>query len=443
MATQLFLIDGTVSEAGSGGVTSGMTTGIANTSITGAEYAWRTQPCRTTRGDGGVTASMATPTVAGTTNGVDVLHATATGLEWITLPLAADVTISGTVTANIWASESSMSANVAINVLIERLDPTGAIVSTILKTTRTTELATTNAANNFTGTPTSTNMTKGDRIRIRVFGDDAGTMASGHTFTIGYNGATAAANGDTYVTFAEDFSFIGTNPTGTTLHLTDVTGPDIFTGGSSAIELEMWTAFGGGSQTINNTPEIGGFQPPFPLMHTGSIPAVWVSRKLSPFTLSGPVLVNLWAHETGASNNVAIRAELLTCNQDGSGESVWAACTLIDIDSFSMSGGGAGAASRGSGTAYNGELTTSAAQVRGYLLAPDRVITARQRLVLRIYQDNISDDGYGLNPDMTFTYDHTTTGTGDCFITLGQTVTEYVGGPPWARRPSRNKLRWR
>src|SRR5436190_2320567 len=200
-------------------------------------------PIRTTRSTGLTT--LTTPTVAGTTlgiepDGTDQYH-------WISPPLDADVTISGTITFNLWASENNMSANVAINCIIERVNSQGAIVSTICQTARTTELAvTTRAVNNFTATPTSTNMNKGDRLRFRIFGDDAGTMASGFTWDFSYGGATAASDGDSYVQFTETFGFLTTDPTTTTVYPT-TTNSDIDPGGAGTDTKEAWTSRGSGS----------------------------------------------------------------------------------------------------------------------------------------------------------------------------------------------------
>jgi hypothetical protein len=167
-------------------------------------HSWDTWILDTVRGN---SLSVATgSTVAGPTAGREVQFGNGQ-CEWISEPLAADITISGTITCNLWASENNMSANVAINVAVDRLQADGTITN-ILKTTRTTEVAvTTRAVNNFTGTPTSTAFLKGDRIRVRVFGDDAGTMANGFTFNMGFDGATAAADGDSYVTFTENITF--------------------------------------------------------------------------------------------------------------------------------------------------------------------------------------------------------------------------------------------
>ena len=117
------------------------------------------------------------------------------------------VTISGTITKNFWMSESNMSANVTAQVIIDRCDSTGAFISTVQNSEFGTELpVTTRAAQNWTtGTVTSTNFATGDYIRVQIYGNDATatTMASGFTFEAFYGGPTAAADGDSYVTFTE------------------------------------------------------------------------------------------------------------------------------------------------------------------------------------------------------------------------------------------------
>ena len=180
-------------------------------------------------------------TVAGPTAGVEL---GSTPSEWISHPLDQAVTISGTITVNLWAVESSMNANVAINVVIERLDETGAIISTIAQSARTTELGNTDppaSAQNFTVTPTSTNMEKGDRIRLRIYGDDAGTMGSGFTFKCYIHGTTAAANGDSYIEFTETFGFM-------TVSDYDTATAQTFPG-----TVNSTNTLGGGTQTWTGT----------------------------------------------------------------------------------------------------------------------------------------------------------------------------------------------
>ena len=70
---------------------------------------------------------------------------------------------------------------------------------------------------------TSQTLNRGDRLRIRIIGDDVGAtnQASTFTFNASWNGTSAAADGDTYVTFTENFSFESA-PGGSQLFLTNV-----------------------------------------------------------------------------------------------------------------------------------------------------------------------------------------------------------------------------
>lgn len=199
----------------------------------GSASGWTPFALATTRGASTV-FSQNVATVAGPTNGIEVTAPSPSGpMEWISPPVSADVTISGTITANIWAAENSMSANVAINIIVDILraasfagDGSNEIVN-IVQSTNVTELGTSRTANNFTtgmtsGSYTAQTLNRGDRLRVRIVGDDAGasTMASTFTFHIGFAGSTAAADGDTYVTFSEDFSFESA-PAGSVLYLTN------------------------------------------------------------------------------------------------------------------------------------------------------------------------------------------------------------------------------
>jgi hypothetical protein len=142
-------------------------------------------------------ASDATATATGPTAGVQVQKG-AVNAVWFSNPLNAK-TIAGTITFNLWGFESAAQANTGFDVLVERCDQAGNVLSTILRSERGTELATAAAVNNWTGAPTSTALSAGDRIKITVFGNDAGgTMASGRTFTLDY-GAGTGVDGDSYV----------------------------------------------------------------------------------------------------------------------------------------------------------------------------------------------------------------------------------------------------
>lgn len=162
----------------------------------------------TTRG-AGVEASSSTATLTGPVAAGALPVATGgTAHKWYSYEVSTDFVISGTITCNFWGSETNMSANAVIGCTIERIGQFGETISTIAQGAHTVELAvTTRAANNFNLTPTSTNMVIGDRIRVSLYYDDSSTMASGFNVNASWGGTSAAADGDSYVSFTETFAF--------------------------------------------------------------------------------------------------------------------------------------------------------------------------------------------------------------------------------------------
>jgi len=193
--------------------------------------------------------------VSGPTDGIEV-HSTIDGFDWISPPLAVDVTISGTITFNIRFSESDMMANIGPQVLLEviRADDLTTDDSnkleTIVNSEYGTEAGTSEGANNWTASPTSTVVRKGDRLRARVLGNDAGgTMGTGYTFSFYFDGPTGGASGDSFITFTETFSFAA-DPGGTIVYLTD-TASSVDVG---MVEKEAWTSRGESVTTaVRNT----------------------------------------------------------------------------------------------------------------------------------------------------------------------------------------------
>jgi hypothetical protein len=221
MATQLFLIQSVPD----------FSRGEGDADLLGTTRNWVARSLSTSRGSGAI--SNTATSVTGPTVGIDMAGA----LEWISGPLDQDVTISGTISLNLWGLESSMNANAAIGVIIERLNSQGARVSTISQSIDDAELGTAAAVNTWTATPTSTNMLKGDRIRVRVYFDDAPatTMATGFTLTLVYAGTTAAASGDSYITFTENFGFLTTSGGALITQSTATSGSDV-TGSTGTVE---------------------------------------------------------------------------------------------------------------------------------------------------------------------------------------------------------------
>ena len=384
--------------------------------MSGSTSGWVPLAFSESRGSGVVSNDVAT--VAGPTSGVEIDDATAP-LEWISNPVDQDVTIAGAITFNLRAAESNMSANAAINARIERLDSTGAVVSTVVTTDRTTELGTSEAAENFTKTPTSTNMLKGDRLRVTVFADDSSTtMATGFTVTFWYAGTSGGASGDSFVSFSETFGFITSAPAGSTLYLTNTAGPAV----GSQTEFEMWTSRGSGVLNYGKT-TVNGWTSPLQLAD-GQV-TEWYSKQLQAFTLSDLVACNIRSRENNAGANCTIRAELAVCNGDGSGAVVWGASN------------------------YASELGTSEAVAAFSVSGDDVSVTDGQRLRLRLDVDDSPSQAMAASGSLwngQIYFNGTSGGaSGDSYLTLSQSVSEYSAtafAPPFINpaRPVRYSL---
>src|SRR5262245_19065033 len=106
MATKIYFRSSYAGAIGSP-FTLGTNTAKADTNAS----AWTSFALLTSKGAGAAGAGTSN-TVTGPTSGVEIVTS-ALPIEWFSEPLAADVTISGTVTFNVWMSENNMSANVA------------------------------------------------------------------------------------------------------------------------------------------------------------------------------------------------------------------------------------------------------------------------------------------------------------------------------------------
>jgi len=402
MATTVFL------QSIAGAILASAHRGTDTAKLDGTVTGWKAGGTSTSRGT--VTQSRTSATVTGATNGVEVGQNDTPGTppEWITPPIDADVTISGAITGNIWASESNMSANVAINFKVDRIAATDGTLTQIVKSARTTEVAvTTRAVNNFTATPgAGVSCNKGDRLRITIFGDDAGTMATGFTFNVGVSGPTAAADGDTFISFTETFGFQTTDPTGSTLYLTD-TASDVAT---AAVDREAWTSRGGGVvNDVTNT--AAGWTAPIQVTDTaGGTVVDWYTKQLQAFTLSGLVKFNLRAQESNLAANASVGVEIARVDADGTNATVWSY------------------ANRDSGN--DGEITGSEQAYTVYPASDDLAFTDGQRLRVRLFVDDRSDIPLVTGHTVTTYYNGTSGGaSGDTFLILEQTVTEFVSDP--------------
>jgi hypothetical protein len=167
---------------------------------------------------GGSSANLVTNTAASGTSIPVTQTAGGTAVTFFSGQLQA-VTISGALSINIRGQESSLSANTAAGIKIERCDSTGSVLSTILAEqtvpVSATEYTTGGGAKVSAPTPTSTSLSDGDRIKITLLVKNFGVMAAGFTVTNSINGPSSGASGDTWVTFAETLTAYTASDTGT------------------------------------------------------------------------------------------------------------------------------------------------------------------------------------------------------------------------------------
>jgi len=387
-------------------------TGDWYTHLYGGTTAWYAQVLSTSRGSTASTSSRGS--AVGPTPGVEAGIYAGSPLLWISQPLSADLTVSGSITFNMRAYESSMSANMAINCRILKMVATTNAVSEVYKTVRSTELGTSEAANNWSETPGSSfSFNRGDRIVLAAFFDDGGgNQSSGYTGYFYFNGPTAAASGDSYVTFTETFSF-ESEPAGTTVY---PTGTSAGIDPGSATELEAWTSRGGGVETAVTDTANGPISAKQVTTDTTSDTLVeWYTKPLEAVTLSGAVLVNARVAESSTAANSTLRCEIAICDIDGSNPVAW------------------GMGGAGTDTTNNNyiELTTSQVAAQFWVSGDDLSITHGQRIRIRFFIDDVfghyTSTIYNMASGYSVTvyYAGSAGATGDTYLTFPITLTEH------------------
>lgn len=388
MATQLFFRD----------VSSDYSTGNNDVRLKGTTSGWLPRALASTRGSSATT--ITTFTDAGPTNGVEIgVQTSALPNVWYSPPLDADVTISGSITWNLRAFESNMSANVAINGIIEVIDGATGTITLIDSTARTTELGTSEAAANFAETPAAGIACKrGDRLRVRVFGDDAGTMAAPHEFSLVVNGPTAGESGDSYLTLTENLTF-ASEPAGSQVFLTD-TASSVST---ASVDREAWTSRGGGVQTdVTNT--AAGWAAPIQVTDTaGGTVVDWFTKPLTAFTLGGAVRCNIRLSSSSASSSTSERVEVAVVDTDGSNPVIWAVGS------------------------NNAVISVPEGTIQFLIAGDDLAVLDGKRLRIRIYIDDYARTPMASGHTNTLYYAGTSGGaSGDTYLTFSQTLTEFV-----------------
>jgi hypothetical protein len=329
-------------------------------------------------------------------------------VEWITDPLDADVTISGTVTFNLWMGESDMMANVGAQAVLQVVRATDNSIVTIVNSEKGTELDTVYAAQNWTASPTSTACNRGDRLRLIVAANDVGTMAAGYGAGVHYDGGSAGVDYDSWISTTETLSF-ATSPSGTTFYFRD-TASDI-NPGSAVEKLAALTRGASAVSKVTNT--VSGWTSPVQWTDGGGGSVIeWYTNPLAAFTLTGAALANLRMRTNNASSNVSARMEVARVGGDGSSPTVWCTwCVSADVT------GGDG-----------GELDATAERADTcWLSGDDLVISDGQRLRLRVFIEDTSNAAMATGYTATLWYDGPSAGaSGDSYITLPQSVSEYV-----------------
>lgn len=150
-------------------------------------------------------ASITTGVVNSAASGTDIQWTKTAGgsiLAFVSKPFLRPLTISGTITINVWALEGNNAANSQLRLRVSRLTPAG--VKTVFGTFDAgVELLAGTSAQNYTGSPTSTDFAKGDRLVLEPYLTNFGTMAAGYTPNVVYDRGTAGSSGDSYIITTE------------------------------------------------------------------------------------------------------------------------------------------------------------------------------------------------------------------------------------------------
>lgn len=353
--------------------------------------------------------SSVTNTVAGPTSGIGTWFTNSSGtpMVFVSPPLAAAVTIAGTITYNFWGVESAMTANAGFQGVVKRITSTGAIGATVSNSERGTEMSSSGATvNNWTdAAPTSTAFSIGDRIMVMVCINDAGgTMNSGATVTLDVDGPTTGSDGDSYVQFTEALSF-QTDPAGSKFYLLD-TASDL----SGAEKKSASTTAGSGSVTATTNSANSPTNPQV-TDTAGGTALEWYTPQLNAFTLAGMCQFNVRATEPagGAHIRDSVLCEVAIVNSDGSGASVWGSFCENSANETSFATCSINSTSDGAQTVY--------------VSGTDTAVTQGQRLRFRIYLGSASGQmttGY----TVAVSYNGASGGAaGDTYVVLPQTVT--------------------
>lgn len=297
-------------------------------------------------------------------------------------PVASAFTLSGTVTFNLWASEDSMLANATVIVALFKLDRFGTLTFISEHIFGTELVVGTQTVCNWTDTPTSTDFGVGDHICAVIGATDSTsqTMNAGHNVTVSKAGITDGVDGDTWIEFTENVTFIPeVHPGGTTLHLTN-RSESVGEGAMAPRSMSPTRDNSITSYTVNSI--AGPLTAPiqWTLDHTLNVKVQWFSKPLRGFTLSGLVAARcpffIQGEDVIPTNGICMMAELAICDNDGLNAVVWAS-QLIGIPNLDDTGMGLQSEGQNFSESNPGRVV--------YLAGPNTVINDGERFRCRIY----------------------------------------------------------
>lgn len=325
--------------------------------------------------------------------------------DFLTQPLSADFTLSGTISCNIWGMESNMNNNAAPGVNVQVLRSDGTVVD-IGTSAYATELGTASSLHSFTITPTSTALNKGDRLRVRVFFREAtATSMAGGTASLRYASPTASVDGDTWVEFTENLTFQTlTTPAGTKLYPRNTTADVPAT---ANVDQDLSIAAGASEVVYGETDASAP-------IHIGTID--WFTKPLNSFTLQDYAKLIVRCYDSVVAPQASVRGQLAVVNGDGTGAVVWAqALASPNDDTASQSGSAIVPQNQGSMVVW--------------LAGDDLAVTTGQRLRLRLHFDHYSADMTASATVLSLSVNGAEGAAGGTFLQLSQSVTE-VGSVP-------------
>lgn len=164
-----------------------------------------------TRDDGAVTYSMA----SAASQPLQVRNSTDNPFIWVTEPIASNVTVSGTITHNLWGRESNAMANFGACASVWEYDNAGNSLNALVSTAGGASFAdgveygTTSALRDWNATPTSRLIDAGNRLAVILYHGGIASPASGFTLDMTVGATTGGVSGDSFITFTETITVEG------------------------------------------------------------------------------------------------------------------------------------------------------------------------------------------------------------------------------------------